>query len=92
MNNWQDIVLAVSILAFNIALIPTVLGKSKPALSTCVITLAFLLAVVTVYVSLALWYSAVMSFINASLWAVIGVQKLIIIKASKNVGASKPRH
>ena len=80
MHHWQDFVLAISIMAFNVGLIPTVLGKSKPALSTSLITTFFLIATVTVYVSLSLWYATVMSSINALLWATLAVQKL---KSSK---------
>lgn len=67
--------LAVSILGFNIALVPTVFSKSKPALSTSAMTVVFMVATVVVYVSLSLWYSAAMSSINALLWATLGVQK-----------------
>lgn len=73
--SWQDIVLAVSIFAFNIALIPSVISKSKPALSTSVLTSVFVFATVSVYVSLTLWYAAAMASVNGGLWATLAIQK-----------------
>ena len=75
MISWQDMVLAVCIAAFNVALIPSVIGKSKPQLSTSVLTFSFLLPQAVVFFSLSLWYSFVMCVINASLWATLGIQK-----------------
>ncbi|HET7320415.1 MAG TPA: hypothetical protein VFI84_02395 [Candidatus Saccharimonadales bacterium] len=75
MHHWQDTILAVSILGFNIALVPTVFGKSKPHLSTSITTVIFLLATVVVYVSLSLWYSASMGFLNATLWTILATQR-----------------
>ena len=74
--HWQDIVLAVSIFAFNIALIPSVIGKSKPELTTSLLTTTFMVATIVVYISLSLWYTTVMSTINATLWGVLSVQKI----------------
>jgi hypothetical protein len=76
MHHWQDLVLAISVLAFNIALIPTVIGESKPALSTSVITTIFVIATVVVYISLSLWYTTVMGSINAVIWGTLAFQKL----------------
>ena len=71
---WQDFVLATSTLAFNIALLPSVLSKHKPALGTCVLTAIFLTANVTAYFTLHLWYAAVMASINLALWVTLLVQ------------------
>lgn len=75
MITWQDIVLAVCIAAFNVALLPSVFGKSKPQLSTSVLTFSFLIPQAAVFLSLSLWYSFTMSAINACLWAALGIQK-----------------
>ena len=56
------------------------MGKSKPALSTSVLTTVFMVVTVVVYISLSLWYTTVMSSINALLWGTLAVQR---IKASK---------
>lgn len=83
MRSWQDIVLAVSFFAFNIALIPSVLGKQKPRLATSVLTTLFLIPGLIVYSSLNLWYSFVMTFINASLWATLAIQRTKQLKLKK---------
>jgi hypothetical protein len=72
---WQDVVLAISILGFNFALIPSLFSKSKPALSTSILTAFLQLAVMIVYISLSLWYSAAMSFINFALWSALAGQR-----------------
>jgi hypothetical protein len=73
-HQWQDIGLAISTCVFNIALLPSVFGKHKPALGTCVLTSIFLTVNVTAYFSLSLWYAAVMTTINLCLWATLLVQ------------------
>ena len=74
-HHWQDFVLAASILGFNIALFPTVSGESKPAIATSLLTVLFQVAALVVFISLALWYSAAMSLMNALLWAILALQK-----------------
>lgn len=74
MNNWQDIVLSISVLAFNVALIPSLIGKQKPRIATSLITTLFLIPQVIVFYSLALWYSFVMALINAGLWFSLSLQ------------------
>lgn len=83
MYHWQDFVLAISILGFNIALIPSIVSKHKPHVSTGVLTVIFQLSAFVVFVSLSLWYSAAMSFLNAILWTVLVIQKLTDSKAMK---------
>jgi hypothetical protein len=71
---WQDFVLATSTFAFNLALLPSVFGKHKPALGTCILTSVFLTANVAVYFSLSLWYAAIMASINLCLWTTLLIQ------------------
>ena len=73
--HWQDIVLSVSNLVFGIALIPSIRGKNKPALSTSLITTIFLSSSLVAYISLALWYTAFTTSINALCWGTLAVQK-----------------
>jgi len=84
MYSWQDIVLAISIFVFNIALIPSVLGKSKPELSTSLVTTIFMTATVIVYASLSLWYATVMSAINTILWGILAFQKMKSKKSKRD--------
>lgn len=87
MISWQDIVLAICIAAFNVALIPSIFGKSKPQLSTSVLTFSFLIPQAIVFFSLSLWYSFIMAVINATLWAILAIQK---VKQAAIVSKSSP--
>lgn len=82
--HWQDIVLTICIFVFNLALIPSVLGKSKPEVSTSIVTATFLTLTVVVYISLSLWFSATMQAINASLWTALAIQKMKQTKLKKH--------
>ena len=77
MNSWQDIVLSLSLVAFNVALIPSIIGKQKPRITTSVLTSLFLIPEVIVFVSLGLWYSFIMASINSVLWGILAVQRYI---------------
>lgn len=74
MYHWQDVVLATSFLVFNIALLPSVFGKHKPALGTSILTAAFLIPGLIVYANLSLWYSTIMTAINLILWVILAFQ------------------
>jgi hypothetical protein len=82
-HHWQDIVLAISILGFNIALLPTIFSKHKPHATTGILTAFFSLSAFVVFVNLSLWYSASMSLLNASLWSFIVYQKVSLSKKAK---------
>lgn len=75
MNSWQDLVLATSYIVFNIALIPSIIGKDKPNLKTSIITATFQIPCFIVYLSLSLWFSAALAALNFSLWATLALQK-----------------
>lgn len=77
MYHWQDFVLAVSLLAFNVALLPSVKGKQKPRLATSVMTAAFLIPEIIVFASLSLWYSLTMTTLNFGLWATLAIQRYL---------------
>lgn len=80
MHNWQDIVLSISVLAFSVALLPSLLGKQKPRIATSLLTALFLLPEVIVFFSLSLWYSFAMALINAVLWFALAAQRYVQIK------------
>jgi hypothetical protein len=75
MIHWQDTVLSISILALNIALVPSLWGKNKPRLTTSLLTALFLLPQVLVFISLSLWYSLTMVSINSVLWIILAIQQ-----------------
>lgn len=81
---WQDLVLAASLFGFNVALLPSIFSKHKPALTTSLLTALFQLAGFAVYINLALWYSAAMSFVNFTLWSILSIQKLKFCSRAKS--------
>ncbi len=80
MHSWQDVVLAISLVALNVALVPSVVGSQKPRVMTSLLTALFVLVQATVFASLSLWYSFAMSFINASLWFTLAFQRHLQIR------------
>jgi hypothetical protein len=82
MNNWQDIVLSISVLAFNVALLPSLVGTQKPRIATSFLTALFLIPEVIVFFSLSLWYSFAMALLNAILWAALAIQRYAQVKTT----------
>lgn len=80
MHQWQDYVLAISYIVFNIALIPSIIGHDKPNLKTSIITATFQVPCFVVYLSLSLWFSAALAALNFSLWATLAIQKKTQLK------------
>jgi hypothetical protein len=75
MHHIQDIILTVGSLFFSVALIPSLVGKHKPAVSTSILTSIVLVVFAAVYISLSLWFSAVAISINAICWLTLAVQR-----------------
>ena len=71
---WQDILIALGSVGFTIALVPAILGKSKPPKSTCLLTSGILYSYVLAFATLGLWYSAVTTVSTAACWTVLLVQ------------------
>jgi len=83
MGNWHDVVLSVSVLAFNLALLPSLIGKQKPRMATSIMTALFLIPEVIVFFSLSLWYSFSMALLNALFWLMLAIQRYAQVNASK---------
>jgi hypothetical protein len=73
--SWQDLVLTVGQVIFVIALVPTVVGKDKPALQTSVLTSMVSFSFMAVYVSLSVPFASMTAALNGSMWFVLAVQK-----------------
>lgn len=83
-ERWQDIVLSICILGFNIALVPTLLSKRhNPHAGTGIMTALFQVVAFFVYLTLHLWYSAAMGLLNAILWGIIVLQSLAAHPSAK---------
>lgn len=76
--HWQDIALTIGQIIFTLSLIPTALGKDKPALSTSLLTSIVLSAFIFVQISLALYFAAFGTSTTAFIWWIITYQKYMI--------------
>jgi hypothetical protein len=72
---WQDIAIGLGQCVFVVALVPTILGKEKPPLTTSLPTATVLGMYTFVFLSLSLPFSTIMSLLSAMAWLVIGYQR-----------------
>lgn len=72
---WQDIVLSVGGYIFILALLPSILGDDKPALSSSLMTGSILGVFAAVYASLGLTSSAISTALLALAWLFLAWQK-----------------
>ena len=72
---WQDIILSVGLWLASVALLPSILGKDKPPLSTSILNVIIITAAAIVYVTLHLWLSVVATAILSLAWLTLAVQK-----------------
>ncbi|OGG57326.1 hypothetical protein A2853_02295 [Candidatus Kaiserbacteria bacterium RIFCSPHIGHO2_01_FULL_55_17] len=73
---WQDWVIASVQVVLAFSLLSSIFHSAhKPTLSTCIFTAMGLFTLSFVYITLALWFSALMSAIIGILWAVLGLQR-----------------
>jgi hypothetical protein len=78
---WQDIIIMIANLMFTYALIPQVYHgfKNKKAamiFQTALITTVGLFVTSFAFLTLSLFFSAAVSFINATLWLLLLIQKI----------------
>ncbi|TSD05305.1 MAG: hypothetical protein Greene07147_626 [Parcubacteria group bacterium Greene0714_7] len=73
--HWQDIVLSIGQYIFVIALLPSVFGKDKPALSSSLLTGTVLGVFSVVYATLGLWSSTVASILVTATWLLLAWQQ-----------------
>lgn len=72
---WQDIILTVGNYIFAIALLPSVFGPDKPALSSSLMTGTVLAIFGVVYLSLGLVSSTFSVALTSVIWFVLAYQK-----------------
>jgi heme O synthase-like polyprenyltransferase len=72
---WQDIVLSIGQWIFVIALLPSVFGNDKPALSSSVLTGAVLAVFAFVYATLGLWSSVAAGSAISITWFILAWQQ-----------------
>lgn len=72
---WQDIILTIGQYILVIALLPSVFGKDKPALSSSLLTGTIVVIFTGVYATLGLVSSAVASSAIALTWFILAWQQ-----------------
>ncbi|MCK5149643.1 hypothetical protein KAJ87_01845 [Candidatus Pacearchaeota archaeon] len=78
---WQDIIITILAFCFSYALIPQVYHGFKEKkgtihLQTSIITTIGVFTLSVTYITLGLFFSAIMMFINAVLWTTLLIQKI----------------
>ena len=73
--HWQEWIFLIGQMIFNISLLPSILGKDKPALLTSTITAAVLFIYVIIYGTLSLWVTAISMGTTGVFWAILAYQK-----------------
>jgi len=82
---WQDVVISVCSWAATLALLPSVLGKDKPALSSCIFTGVLVSTFGICYYTLDLLSAAASAWVLAAAWFVLAFQQW---KRRKDVSAT----
>ncbi len=72
---YQDIILAGGTVVAVIALFPSILGKSKPAMLTSLLNGMVMVVFAGVYLTLSLWFTAGMVGLLSFLWLILAFQK-----------------
>ncbi len=80
---WQDVVFTVGSLIFSVALVPSVLSKDKPALSTSLSTGVVLAVYAFTFTTLNLWFSTISVSITCIMWLTLAFQKYKQIKVGQ---------
>lgn len=72
---WQDTVIAACQLAFFPSMLPTLIGKDKPALSTSALNALIVTIITACFFTLQLWFSVATGALTAGIWVVLAFQK-----------------
>ncbi len=83
---WQDIIIAAGQWIFLLALLPSIFGKDKPALTTSIVTGIVLAVLAFAYATLALWISTISALLVSSAWLTLAVQKYRVNMHKKQGG------
>jgi Ca2+-dependent lipid-binding protein len=73
-SGWQEAVFFLGSLIFAAALLPSVLGKDKPAIQTSLTTGSVLLSFAIAYFTLALPFAAFITLVTVTLWYILSFQ------------------
>ena len=74
---WQDIIIMIACFGFALALIPSIIGKGKPAKSSCLITIVLLTAIAVSFATLNLWLSFWSEITAIIAWGILLFQRRV---------------
>lgn len=72
---WQDYVIMTCLAGFAVALVPSIVGKNKPAKVTCLMTVLLGTIIAVCFGTLGLWLSMTVESLMIAAWFVLLVQK-----------------
>lgn len=73
---WQDTVISACTIVLVLGVFPSIFGKDKPALATCLITTAAIALMALMFYSLELWFTAIANTANTAVWTTLMIQQL----------------
>jgi hypothetical protein len=74
--HWQDYVISVAQIFIIFSLFSSVIGKSKPELSTSRTNAILVFIIATCFLSLHFWFSAVTAYGVSADWTILAIQKI----------------
>jgi hypothetical protein len=72
---WQDLLFGIGGFIFCVALIPTIIGRTKPAFMSSVMTAGILGIYLLCYASLDLWLGFASGALTTIAWVILAIQK-----------------
>lgn len=75
-DRWRDYVLFAGQIIFLVALVPTVIGNSKPEFSTCIITATGMTVFTYVYATVRWWWTTAIASLVTVLWWILVLQTI----------------
>lgn len=73
--SWRDLILTAGTFVFIVGLLPSVFSNDKPALATSLVTGTTLLVFTVIYLTLSLWFTALLTAVIAGLWFTLAIQR-----------------
>ena len=73
---WQDAIFSIGMAVFALSLLPAIIERQYPPVSTCIITTIVIIIFGIADATLGLWVAAVLSAVNAFLWLYMALRQL----------------
>jgi len=87
---WQSFVLGAVAICFSLALVPAVMKRQGPPLSSCIVTALGMMAIIVCYITLGhLWFASATLALNASIWWALAWQEFSRRQAPRAIRQEK---